>query len=105
VTSFGDRGTFLQQGKDRENMAQDTDSEVDRNYDAFVALLPTLAPEFAGKHALLHAGEIVDYYDTALSATLAGMREFGDGHYSVQEVSAQPEHLGFYSYVGGAGPC
>jgi hypothetical protein len=86
-------------------MAQDIDAEVDRNYDAFLALLPTLGPELAGKHALLHQGAITDYYETALAATLAGLREFGEGRFSVQEVSTEPEHLGFYSYVGGAGPC
>ena len=85
-------------------MSHATEIEVDRNYDAFVALLPTLPAELAGKYALLHAGTIVEYYEASLTAALEGMRQFGAGRYSVQKVTAQPEHLGFYSYVGSAGP-
>ncbi len=78
--------------------------EVDRNYDAFVGMLPGLVPLHAGKFALMHKEKVVDFFDTSLDATLIGMRQFGHGGYSVQEVADEPEHLGFYSYVGGSGP-
>lgn len=80
-------------------------TEADRNYDAFIARLPELLPQFAGKYALLYRLNIIDYFDSSLDATLAGIRKFGEGQYSVQEVAAEPEHLGFYSYVGGTGQC
>lgn len=86
-------------------MAHEASSEADRNYDAFLAVLPEIISSHAGQYALLHDGEIVAYHPTSLAATLVGLREFGGGRYSVQEVSAEPEHLGFYSYVGGAGQC
>lgn len=84
-------------------MATQAHSEVDRNYEAFLAQLPKIIGEHAGKYALIHDREIVGYFDTALAATLAGIPRFGDDGYSVQEVAAEPEHLGFYSYVGGEG--
>ncbi len=86
-------------------MAQEALSEIDRNYEAFLAQLPAIVANHAGQYALLHRREIVAYFESSLSATLAGIRQFGEGEYSVQEVSAEPEHLGFYSYVGGTGDC
>jgi hypothetical protein len=86
-------------------MAHEAPSEVDRNYEAFLAVLPDIISAHAGKFALLHDCQIVGYFDTALAATLDGHREFGAGWYSVQEVTSEPEHLGFYSYVGSAEQC
>lgn len=86
-------------------MAHEAPTEVDRNYEAFLALLPEIISVHGGKFALLHDCQIVGYFDTSLAATLDGHREFGSGRYSVQEVTSEPEHLGFYSYVGSAGQC
>lgn len=85
-------------------MAQAHNSETDRNYDAFLAQLPHILEKHAGLYALLHECEIVDYFPGSLEATLAGAKRFGLGAFSVQEVTEEPEHLGFYSYVGGSGP-
>jgi hypothetical protein len=86
-------------------MAHHGESEADKNYDAFMSALPAILPNHAGKFALLRREQIVGFYETSLAAALEGMQKFGQGEYSVQEVSAEPEHLGFYSYVGGAGVC
>lgn len=86
-------------------MAAQDISEADKNYDAFMAALPDLSSDLRGKYALLHDARIVSFHDNSLIATIEGMRAFGQGRYSVQEVAAEPEHLGFYSYVGGAGQC
>ena len=85
-------------------MAILVNTQADRNYEAFIAALPTLLPTYAGRYALMHDAEIVNYFGSSLEATIAGIRQFGEGEYSVQEVSSEPEHLGFYSYVGGARP-
>jgi hypothetical protein len=66
-------------------------------------MLPDLLQKAPGKYALLHAQKVVDLYDTSIRAVIAGMERFGEGGYSVQEVSNQPDNLGFYSYAGGAG--
>jgi hypothetical protein len=84
-------------------MPQAAQAQVDTNYDAFEALLPKILAAHAGQFALMSGGEIIDYFENSLTATLAGARRFGVGGFSVQEVTDQPENLGFYSYVGGTG--
>ena len=76
--------------------------EVDRNYAAFEKELPSLLQVRPGKFALMHREKIVDFHDTAKIAVTQGMLKFGAGSYSVQEVTTQPDDLGFYSYAGGA---
>jgi hypothetical protein len=84
-------------------MAHNAPSEVDSNYDAFVAQLPNILDRRRGQYALLHQQQIVEYYDGALEAASEGYRRFGEGAYSVQEVTDESDNLGFYSYAGGAG--
>lgn len=76
--------------------------ETERNYAAFMSQLPDLLAAHAGQYALLHGQRIVDYFDNAAAAVMAGVAQFGQGAYSVQEVTAEVENLGFYSYAGGA---
>ena len=77
--------------------------EVDRNYEAFIALLPDILSRHRGQYALLHNQNIVTYFGNSLSAMVEGMRQFGDGRFSVQEVTTEKDNLGFYSYVGVSG--
>lgn len=77
------------------------DSEIDRNYDAFQALLPDLLPTQFGQFALLNDQRIIALFDSPVAAVTEGIRRFGSGHFSVQEISTVPENLGFYSYAGG----
>ena len=84
-------------------MTQQTPSQVDLNYEAFVAQLPQILDRRRGQYALLHEGEIVDYFGSALDAAIEGHGRFGEGAYSVQEVTDESDNLGFYSYAGGAG--
>jgi hypothetical protein len=64
--------------------------------------LPDLVQSHAGQFALLHAQQVVDYFGSAAEAVVEGMKRFGRGEYSVQEVTDEVENLGFYSYAGGA---
>jgi hypothetical protein len=84
-------------------MPQAAQTQVDSNYKAFEAILPDILQTHGGQFALISSGEIVEYFENSLAATLAGARRFGVGGFSVQEVTEQAEHLGFYSYVGGTG--
>lgn len=84
-------------------MASATANQVDRNYEAFLEVLPKLMPEHSGSFALLHECKVIDFFRSSLEATLEGANRFGAERFSVQEVTDQPDHLGFYSYVGGAG--
>ena len=77
--------------------------QVDQNYEAFLEKLPDLMKNHAGSFALLHDCNVVDFFSNSLEATLEGAKRYGAEHFSVQEVTDEPDHLGFYSYVGGTG--
>jgi len=74
-------------------------AEVDRNYDAFVELLPGLMRTHANKWALLHDGELTAVFDTARDAHLAGVKLYPNARYSVQEVTDRPVDLGWFSHA------
>ena len=78
-------------------------NQVDRNFEAFLDKLPDLIPDHAGTFALLHDCKVIDFFRSSLEATVEGAKRFGTGQFSVQEVTDEPDHLGFYSYVGGSG--
>ena len=78
------------------------DQQVDRNFEAFQLALPSIPAIYAGQYALLHQQEIVEYFQSAVAAVVEGMRRYGQGEFSVQQVSERAEDLGFYSYAGGA---
>lgn len=84
-------------------MGAQRETEVDRNYQAFISTLPDIISRYEGKYALMHRQEIVGYFDTALAAITEGFSRFGENDYSVQEVTAERDNLGFYSYAGGTG--
>jgi len=84
-------------------MGQLDQTEVDRNFDAFQALLPDLLQRAPGKYALLHGEKIIDLFDTSVSAVVAGLKRYGENSYSVQEIAEAVDNLGFYSYAGGSG--
>jgi hypothetical protein len=69
---------------EREKQAQ----EVDRNYEAFKKIEPSLLPSRKGQFALLHHGEIVGFFKSAWAAYLSGRKRFRDGAFSFQQVAA-----------------
>jgi hypothetical protein len=75
-------------------------NEVDKNYDAFLAILPKIIHDHQGRFALLHDGELLDYFDSSIDAYLEGMKRIGVGKFSVQQVTTESDNLGFYSYAG-----
>jgi hypothetical protein len=81
---------------------QTLEQQVDRNFEAFQAALPSLLPAHAGKYALLHKQKITGYFESSITAVIEGVRQYGYGEFSVQHVSERADDLGFYSYAGGA---
>ena len=73
-------------------------SQVERNFEAFQALLPDLMSGRAGKFALMHDGAIIDFFDSMADAARFGAAKFGD-EFSVQEVTTRNVSLGCYSYA------
>jgi len=74
--------------------------QVETNYKAFHEKLPSLLTTFRGKFALMRDGQIVEFFDTARDAYVAGQRIFKqDQLFSVQEVIETPVDLGFFSHA------
>jgi hypothetical protein len=73
--------------------------EVDKNYEVFQRLLPQIINEHRGAYALMHSGEVVTYFTTAVDARAAGEKLFPDGIFSIQHVTDTPIDLGYFSYA------
>lgn len=84
-------------------MQINNDAEVTNNYAAFVAILPRFLGSHRGQFALLHHERIQGFFSDAVQAFSHGYKEFGEGNFSVQQVTDEVEDLGFYSYAGRAG--
>jgi hypothetical protein len=78
---------------------QDHESEVDRNFDFFQTVVPTLMKEHAGKHAIVRHQKVDSFYDSSATALIEGYKKFPDGLFSVQTVTITPVDLGFFSHV------
>lgn len=73
--------------------------ELEKNYAAFTAQLPQLLQTHAGKFALMRDGKIVEFFDTARDAYVAGQKIHPDGVFSVQRVVEGSVDLGFFSHA------
>jgi hypothetical protein len=71
--------------------------QVDINYDAFQRMLGSILESHRDQYALMRDREIVGYFDKPGSAYDAGKQRFSDGFFSIQEVTTEPLHLGFWS--------
>ena len=73
--------------------------EVDANYEAFVAILPSIIASHRDKYALMRHRQVVNFYVTAEDARSTGEKFYDDGVYSVQKVTNIPVDLGFFSHA------
>jgi len=80
-------------------VAQRTAEQVSLNYEAFRKILPTLPPEHLGKFALMKDGAVVDIFDVAMGAYIAGKERFGLGNFSMQKIIDRPVDLGYFSHA------
>lgn len=80
-------------------MADILDQEVDRNFDAFQSMLPSLLDQRRGQYALLRHQRIEGYFRDAGTAIEAATARFADRLYSVQEITDRPADLGFFSHA------
>ena len=80
-------------------VTQKHQDEVDRNYERFKELVPSLLEKHRGKYALMRHGEIVEIYATADDAMKTGHKFYDDGLFSIQKITVTPEDLGFFSHV------
>jgi hypothetical protein len=80
-------------------MSELHDQHIRENYEAFMAQLPHLVLTQRGKFALMHNKKIIEFFDTARDAYIAGQQLFPEHVFSVQEVTETPVDLGFFSHA------
>jgi len=73
--------------------------QVDKNFEAFQALLPTILPIYQDKFALMKDGEVVGFYSTLEDAYMTANQFLRDQPFSVQRVTETPVDLGFFSHA------
>lgn len=71
--------------------------EVDQNYTAFRKMLPSIISQHGGQFALMKDRKCVAFFDTGGDAQFAGQKLYGDGKFSIQEVTQGAVDLGWYS--------
>lgn len=71
--------------------------EVDQNYDAFQRTLGSIIDQHRNEYALLRNRTIIGYFAKPGAAYDEGVARFEDGVFSIQEVTDEPVHLGFWS--------
>jgi hypothetical protein len=76
--------------------------QVDKNYEAFRAMLPTILPLHQDKYALMKDGAAVGFYSTLEDAYTTANQFYKDEPFSVQKVTDTAVDLGFFSH---AVPC
>ena len=72
---------------------------VDKNFTAFLQMLPELLQSHPNKFALLRNEKVIEFFDTARDAMIHGAERFDDGLYSVQEVTDTKADLGYFSHA------
>ena len=77
----------------------DAREQVDRNYDAFLAMLPTLITTHPNKFALLKDGEMIGAYSSLEDAYATAHRFLANQNFSVQKITDVPVDLGFFSHA------
>lgn len=76
-----------------------TDRQVDRNYDAFLKMLPQIMLMHMNKFVLMKDGESYGFYSTLEDAYMAADKLFPGQEFSVQKVTNVPVDLGFFSHA------
>lgn len=75
-------------------------AQIDANYDYLQRRLALLLPEHEGRYALLKDCTVVGFFDRAGDAYREALNRFPDKLFSIQEVTAEPLDLGFFSHAG-----
>jgi hypothetical protein len=78
-------------------------AEVQANYEAFVAELPTLVTRHQGKFAVYRHTRLLEFFDDYSVAEAFGRSRFGDGLFSIQEVTQEPLDIRWFKYAADDG--
>lgn len=75
------------------------DREIDRNFDALQRKLSQYLPLHEGSFALMRDEAVVAFYKSLVEAERAGTTGYGDGVFSIQQITSEPVDLGFFTYA------
>lgn len=71
--------------------------EIDRNYDFFQRNLATFLSEHRGEYALIKDAVVIGWFSGPGDAYRAGLAQFGEQPFSIQEADDRPAELGMGS--------
>ena len=75
-------------------------AEINKNFEAFQKLLPSIGQTYLGKFAVLRKKEIIDCFDSMSDAAKYAEARYEDGLYSIQQVNNRIIDLGYFSHAG-----
>ena len=75
-------------------------AEIDANYDFLQRELARILPVHRGQYALIKSCRFEGFFEKPGEAYRAGLARFTDDLFSIQEVTDEPIHLGFFSLAG-----
>jgi hypothetical protein len=78
-------------------MPTERQNEIDHNYDFFQRNLARFLENHRGKFALLRRSHVIAFFDGPGEAYRAGLAQFDDEIFSVQEVDDRPAEMGLSS--------
>jgi hypothetical protein len=81
------------------NMDRAKRAEIDSNLARFLELLPEMLQEHPNEHVLMRHGTVLDYFESALDAQIAGNQRFQDQLFSIQRIQEVAEELGHYAHA------
>jgi len=70
---------------------------IDKNYQAFKALLPGLMKTDFGRWAVMKDEKLIITMDTPRDAYIFATSQYGDEPYSIQEITDKPIHVLYHS--------
>ena len=81
------------------NKVEEAKREVSENFDFFQTQVIELKKNHFKQFALLYKKEIIEFFDSEDDAIKVGMKDYGEGEFSVQEVNDEVIDLGYQSNV------
>jgi hypothetical protein len=86
-------------GGEMEMADQQAREQVDKNYQAFLSMLPNIIAQHRNKYALMKDGQVIGYYSTLEDAYVTANKFYATEPFSVQNVTDVPIDLGFFSHA------
>ena len=76
-----------------EQMHERRGEEASLNFQTFLVDLPSLMARYKGQHAVYHDRRMAGVFITFQEAVSHGLREYGTGAFSVQEITDEIAHV------------